>query len=132
MEDKTVLAIKSLEFLINSFPADDEIHKEMRDSFVASVGHLKALQEVLKNEEKKAFDDAKEKNVVIDNIDPELCPCKSKECVEAYEVELSLVKKKQIVKEALIAKKQLEDSLSELDSQLAVLQPLVEAESKED
>jgi hypothetical protein len=129
MEERAVLALKSLEFLIASFPADDETHKEMRESFVASVTHIKALQEVLKAEEKAAFDNAREKIIREDQVTPEMCPCKSKECMEDYAIELSEAKKKQLIKEALIAKRQLEESLSELNSQLSVLQPVNEVVS---
>lgn len=128
MEPHTQTAIKSLEFIIKSLPADWMPSKPLRDSLCESVDHLKVLLETLKAEEKEAFSKTTEKFVQPEDVPPELCPCKSKECTEAYELELSLVKKKQFLKEALLARSQLAESLSELDSQVAILQPLIAKE----
>jgi hypothetical protein len=128
MEEKTVVAIKCLEFLIKSFPEDDEPHKVLRDSLVATKEHLTALLEVLHTEEAKAFADAKEKSIKMSEVTPEMCPQPVK--AETYEVEMSLAKKQQLLKEAVLARQQLAEAVADLDAQLAVLKPAVEEEEK--
>jgi hypothetical protein len=68
----------ALEFLIKSFPEDDLKHKEARDSFIASVGHLKSLAEVLVKEEHEALQTAKDPR--------EECPCASCKAEQFLEV----------------------------------------------
>jgi len=130
MEEKTVVAIKCLEFLIKSFPEDSAPHKVLRDSFIETKEHLRTLLEVLHAEEEKAFADAKEKSIKKSEVTPEMCPCADKECVEAYEVEMSLAKKRQFLKEALLARDQLAEAVADIDAQVAILKPAVEEEEK--
>ena len=59
----------ALEFLIKSFPEDDEKHKPARDSFIESVKHLMELSAVLVKEEHEALQAAKEPGAE--------CPCAS-------------------------------------------------------
>lgn len=129
MEEKTVVAIKCLEFLIKSFPEDDEPHKVLRDSLVVTKEHLTALLEVLHAEEAKAFAEAREKTIKKSEVTPEMCPMPVKEA-EHYEVEMSLAKKQQLLKEALLARQQLAEAVADIDAQVAVLKPAVEEEEK--
>ena len=59
----------NLKFLTNSFPADDENHKPMRESFLASIEHLQSLRSYLEKEEHEGLTGAKAPG--------DECPCTS-------------------------------------------------------
>ena len=84
MERWSLEAKKCLNFLIKSFPEDDDARKPMRDSFITSVEHLTTLCEVLVKEEHEGLMLAKSPG--------DECPCASCKADRFVEVITNLSK----------------------------------------
>jgi len=127
MERHLVPVIVGLSSFLNSFPHDDEKHKEARVCWQKAKEATEALRDEMEAEEKRAFAEAKVSLIDKEKVGIELCPCKSKECEEDYKAELriSSAKKSQRVLEAKLM-------IAELTTHLAALEAEQEEEPKKE
>ena len=130
MDRHATTAITSLNFLLSLFPDDDKNHLNTKTDLKQAVRRCEELLKEAEQEQTYTMKNSVQTEIsqedlprVLGKTKPDPCPCKSKECEEDYENDLSEYRKAQLLQEAENARDSLRSVLKEVERHLEALKP---------